>query len=197
MAVKQQEMQRAVKKTKTPVTNNPPENPDISLSEANEDIKLAFNAFINAKSELSEAVKEQEEQGKAASVNSEARYKIYRQIVEQAFKERETTEQQAMTAYRESVEKAGKIYREILQAALDKCKLITDKAWKNSLEPLAASPNGEKQPAGTRLKFKNVFNNAYHRTKYYTVLWFNKIKIFVKEKLISVKSADTASGRIE
>lgn len=197
MAVKQQEIQRSLKKTKTPVIENLPEPPDTLLSEANEDVKLAFNAFINAKTELTEAVKEQEEQGKTASINSEKRYRAYREIIERAFKEKETVEQQAMAAYRESVEKAGKLYCEIVLAALERCKLTTDKAWENSLAPLKVSPTGEKPPAGTWVKTKNAFSNTGKQIKQHTIIWFNKAKLFVKTTLLSDKPADAESGRIK
>jgi hypothetical protein len=199
MAVKQQDMQKAIKKTKTMISNainlNPSENP---LSEANTDVQLAYDAFINAREELSEAVQEQEDQGKAASKNAEKRYQTYRLIVEQAFNEREATEREAMNAYRESIEKAGKIYRDIIQAALGKCKLITDNAWEASLEVLKASPTGEvNNVSRTWPKIKEILRKFAKQTRTHTVQWLNKTKIFIKSKLNSLKSTNTQTERIQ
>ena len=198
MAVKQQEMQRATKKLKVPPANpvalEITENP---LSEANTDVQLAYNAFINAREELSEAVQEQEDQGKAASKNAEKRYQAYRQIVEQAFNEREDTERQAIEAYRESVAKAGKIYRDILEAALEKCKLITDNAWEASMEVLKSSPNGEiKSPSGTWPKIKDRMRNFAKQTRITIVRWFSGAKKYFNDKIVSLKIRKAHTDRI-
>ncbi len=147
MAVRQQEIPRTARKPKNlePVSI-PVEEPLNLLGEASNDVNLAYSAFIEAKEELSEAVKEQEIQGKEASKNAEKRYKVYRSTIDGAFDEREKSELQAMEAYRNSVEKAGKTYREAIQAALNKCKQATDTAWVTSLGMLSQNPQGTVKP---------------------------------------------------
>ncbi|MBN1366363.1 MAG: hypothetical protein JW967_00340 [Dehalococcoidales bacterium] len=142
--------------------------------------------------EMKKTVKKQEDYGKAASINAEERYRAYRQIVKQAFNERKATEQRAMEAYRVSIEKAGKRYHDIIEAALEKCKLITDNAWEASLEALKTSPTGETKPVrGTWPKIKENSRNFIRGTRAHTVRYFTKTKVFLKNKVGSLKVANT------
>ena len=193
MVIKQQVFEKTPKKPKativdiTEVGNMP--NP---FDEAHSDVQLAYGAFLEAREELAEAVKEQEEQGKQASRNAEKHYRTYQSIIEQAFKERETTERQALETYKKSVEKAQKIYRENTLAALNKCKMMTNRAWKASFTTLKANPSVELDRYFITLpETKGWLLKITKHTKKYLVVWFKKASNFVNTKLDLLKSVNS------
>lgn len=168
------------------------------LNEANADVEMAYNAFINAGNELSEAVKEQEYQGKHASINAAQRYLVYRSIMEQAFNEREETERRALEAYRKSIIKSGNICRDTLEAAMEKCKSITDNAWEASLDALKANSDGKIIPAsGICPNTKESLHNFVTQTCNFFNKAFRNTKKFIKTKLNLLKTTNAQSIRIK
>ncbi len=193
MAVRQQEIPRTTRKTKNTVAVlEPMEQPVNPLGEASNDVNLAYSAFIEAKEELSEAVREQETQGKEASRNAEKRYKVYRSIIDEAFNEREKAELQAMDAYRGAMEKAGVIYREAVQTALNKCKKTTDTAWATSLGILTQNPQTTVKPADNTWQNKIIVKSRHiaDQTKKLSIKWYNKSKDFINDKVLSPVPAE-------
>ena len=197
MVTKQQELKKRSKYPKATVTKiTETENVPNAFDEARSDVKLAYGAFLEAREELAEAVKEQKEQGKQASRDAEKHYRVYQTIVEQAFKERETTEQQALETYKKSVEKAAKIYRENTLTALNKCKRTSDQAWKTSLAELKTNPNIELDrfplPMG-----KNRLSKTAKNTKKYLTVWLQKASNFTNTKIRTLRSVDTQSDQLK
>lgn len=199
MAVKQHIKQKPAKKSKgSSMKRLAPKSTENFLDEADSEVKLAYNTFINARNELSEAVKEQEDQGKQASINVERRYQAYRLIIEQAFKEKGETESQAFEAYRESVLQANKVYRDKLDTLLVKCKSITANAWEASLDMLKTSPNGEIiHPSGVWPTTKNNFQAFITRTGNFFIKAFRNTKKFNKIRINIFKTTNAQSCRLK
>ena len=113
------------------------------IGEAQSGIRKAYRANVESQKALLSAFKEQEQWAENAYKSTERRYRAYEEIIDKAFKNRETMDNAALELYRTTVEKAGAVYRETIKHSLLLCKQTTDQAWRASIrahEPVRSSP---------------------------------------------------------
>lgn len=153
--VRQQEKPKKVT-NKTPKATNKtstPKNVD-PVEETHDEVRLAFQTYVEAQKDLEYAVKEQEQQGENSHRNNERRYRIYEDIIDKAFAKRQEADDNAFALYRKTVEQVAAEYRKTLNQNLMECKQTTDNAWQASLTV--------REPAKTSLvsRFGTGFNST-------------------------------------
>jgi hypothetical protein len=129
---KQQESKKAAVKTeeRPQVVEAEPVNGINPVVKAKAEIKATYQTHIEAQKDFENAFKELGKQDQEAYQLFEAKYQVYEEAIGLAFKNRETTEKEALAAYRKITEKAGSDYREAMNRALQDCKQATEEARK-------------------------------------------------------------------
>lgn len=139
---------------------------DLYSEKAQKGMSLAIGNYQEARQGLEIAAKDQEQQAREDYKRFETRYQNYTNILDQAFKNRESGEQQALEVYRQTIEKAGKTYRKTLELLIRECQQTTDNAWQSSIKDITTNRlNKRYQLAETLGKAKESILNLTRENK--------------------------------
>jgi hypothetical protein len=165
--VKQLEPESTVKTTTSLFDNT--ETPEIepsSLSRAQNEIEVTYTAHVEALKGFEDAFKNMARQDKIVYREAEKRFQAYKNAVELALKNRETTEKVALSTYRNTVNRAVEIYRMAMQRALIECQQATEKAG----ALLTSLPGAENKKSNKYFRFMSRFWNSVKDTSRKTSL---------------------------
>jgi len=152
------------------------------VEETQGDVRSAYQNYVAAQKDLLSAFKEQEQLGKNARKINEKRYRAYEEIIEQAFKNREKADYEALELYSRTVEKAALVYRSTIKQTLQVCQHTTDEAWRTSINVRKPAPQVFISKFKIGLNSLAVFlSRTFRRAKVKISSVFQRIVRFVKD----------------
>jgi hypothetical protein len=99
-------------------------------------IEPAFQAYLHSRKSLANAFRGRARSDKQAYEYAVQRYEVYERAVEQAVKDREMAERDALIAYAETLalagERASAEYHQRMKQALKECRQTVEQAWRGA-----------------------------------------------------------------
>jgi len=162
------------------------------VKETQSEVRLAYQAYVEAQKELLSAFREQEQQSKYAQKINEKRYLAYEEILEKAFRNREKAEAKALDIYCRTLEKAALVYRENIWNTLKVCQQTTDDAWRTSIA--FRDPVTHVFPSKLKIHLKSfagLLTGFYGKAKAKSVSAFHRLVRLFKEGRVARSNSTT------